>query len=282
MFFKSKFFRALFAVSLLFCLFITVFADTLRLKNGSVIKGKVIGFKDGQFIVLVGDGNRQRQMSFYADEVEKIDFDSSASTPNNSNRPSNSTVSDNNSARPTPTPYSVNSNSSINNSNNVIIVGGNRNTNSNQSNTRPANSNNPSNNNSETNSRPQPITLRMKVLADNTANGWTNTGWVVKRGQKIKISGTGRVSLGNGRYATPSGVSSLPDPDKLVKTEPTGGLVGVIGDDNNDFIFVGNAREFTAQRDGILFLGINESEAGLSDNSGAFDVIIEIETINTK
>ena len=119
------------------------------------------------------------------------------------------------------------------------------------------------------------VSLNAKVLADNTANGWTNTGWVVKKGQRIRISGTGRIALGNGRYATPSGVSSLPDTDKLIKAKPTGGLIAVIGDDNNDFIFVGGSTEFVASRDGALFLGVNEGY--LDDNSGSFDVVVEID-----
>ena len=63
----------------------------------------------------------------------------------------------------------------------------------------------------------QPIVLRTPVLADNTANGWTNTGCVVKKGQKIKITGTGRVSLGNGRYTRPEGIATLPDSGKLLR-----------------------------------------------------------------
>lgn len=49
----------------------------------------------------------------------------------------------------------------------------------------------------------------------------------------------------------------------------------MIGDDNNEFVFVGAAREFVAPRDGALFLGINEGN--LEDNSGSFEVTIEIE-----
>ena len=48
----------------------------------------------------------------------------------------------------------------------------------------------------------------------------------------------------------------------------------MIGDDNNDFIYVGAEREFVATRDGALFLGINEGN--LDDNSGSFNVKIEI------
>jgi hypothetical protein len=112
------------------------------------------------------------------------------------------------------------------------------------------------------------------VLADNTANGWTNSGWVVKKGQRIRIVGDGRVSLGNGRYTTASGISSLADNDKLLKNVATGALIAVIGDDNNEFIYIGANREFVADRDGALFLGVNEGN--LDDNSGAFEVKVEI------
>ena len=54
---------------------------------------------------------------------------------------------------------------------------------------------------------------------------------------------------------------------------PTSELA-VIGDDNNDFVYVGASREFTATRDGALFLGINEGY--LDDNTGAYKVKIEI------
>ena len=70
-------------------------------------------------------------------------------------------------------------------------------------------------------------------------------------------------------------MSSLPDNDKLIKAKPTGGLIAVIGDDNNDFIFIGGSAEFVATRDGALFLGVNEGF--LDDNSGSFDVVVEID-----
>ena len=62
-----------------------------------------------------------------------------------------------------------------------------------------------------------------------------------------------------------------------MRSSPTGGLIAVIGDDNDDFIFIGARREFVAQRDGVLFLGVNEGN--LNDNTGAYDVIIEAEAM---
>ena len=49
----------------------------------------------------------------------------------------------------------------------------------------------------------------------------------------------------------------------------------MIGDDNDDFILIGTRRDFVAQRDGVLFLGVNEGD--LADNTGSYDVAIEAE-----
>ncbi len=105
---------------------------------------------------------------------------------------------------------------------------------------------------------------------------WTSTSIVLKKGMKVRITASGTAKLDSlGRTAaTPAGVASA-DPHKVIKDKPTGGLIAVIGDDSSDYIFVGTAAEFTVQRDGLLFLGINEGE--LFDNSGAYTVHIVIE-----
>jgi hypothetical protein len=56
---------------------------------------------------------------------------------------------------------------------------------------------------------------------------------------------------------------------------PTGGLIAVIGDDNDNFIFIGKTGEFVAQRSGRLFLSVNEGN--LKDNAGTFSARVEIE-----
>lgn len=269
---KSNLFRA-FCVFCL-CLSMTVFAlaDTIRLKDGSIIKGKIVSFGGGKFVVMIGDGTRRREMSFNAEDIEKIVFD---------NQTIPTTVASNtNDQNYQKTPPTVTKNGD----NTVITVGSNT-----QKTEPPVTSKNDdeevtdditdtTNTTATTTTRTEnikPIEISVKVLADNTSNGWSNTGFVVKKGQKIKITANGRVSLGNGRYASPTGINSLPDNEKLLKTEPTGGLIAVIGDDNNDFIYIGQTREFTATRDGALFLGVNEGN--LNDNTGSFDVKVEID-----
>ena len=231
---------------------LSVFADTVRLKDGSIIKGRIISFGRGQFVVVIGEGtSRRREMTFTADEVESIQFDAvQAGTQ---------TVPQmvNTSSPRTSNPRVANTDTAADPS--VLTA---------KTNPEPAASTPPQR------STGQPIALNVKVLADNTANGWTNSGWVVKKGQRIRITATGSVSLGSGRTSAPGGVSGIADADKLLKAVPTGALIAVIGDDNNDFMFIGSGREFTAERDGSLFLGVNEGN--LNDNGGSYDVKIEI------
>jgi hypothetical protein len=291
---KSKLYRVALAMCLVVSMSVLTFADTIRLKDGSIIKGKIVNFGDGKFTVLIGEGSRQRQMSFFADEVESIEFDNS-SIPVSTGKTTLPTYTDTSAKKDSgnntviTVPKTTNTDSVTTSPTNPTKVITTDNTNSSNNSTgsnqtspnttptpvQPNTSSNPTNpNTSKTTTQPKPITLSVKVLADNTANGWTNSGWVVRKGQKIKITGAGRVSLGNGRFSTPAGVNSLPDKDKLLQTEATGGLIAVIGDDNNDFIFIGGSREFVATRDGSLFLGVNEGN--LNDNSGSFDATVEI------
>lgn len=255
---KSNFARVICVFCLTLFLTVFAFADTIRLKDGSIIKGKIVSFDGGTFVVLIGDDARQRRLTFRADEIESIKFDSEAmpvATVRTSSR----------------IPDNSNENASLDEDQKVITVVQNK-----PKKSPPQIKNIPDER--VENPLPQtikPISIDISVLADDTTNGWTNSGWVVSKGQKIRIIGKGRVSLGNGRYASPNGLSTLPDENKLMKNKPTGGLIVVIGDDNNDFIFVGNSYEFIAQRDGHLFLGVNEGNLG--DNSGSFDVKVEID-----
>lgn len=214
-------------------------ADTLRLKDGSIIKGKITKFDAGKFIVTMGEGSRKKQLSFGANEVESIQFDSPAETISTASY--KEPVKD-----ASIVPVKV-----VKTEDDVIRQTPNRSA-----------------------EAIKPIEWKVKVLADNTANGWTNSGWVVRKGQRIRITGEGKVNLGRGNSSPAAGLPNLNDDQKLLKNVATGALIAVIGDDNNDFIYVGAEREFVATRDGALFLGINEGY--LDDNSGSFNVKIEI------
>ncbi len=269
--FTAKLFKVFAVAALISAFSVVSFADTIRLKDGSSIKGKILSFASGQFVIQIGSGDRVRQMRFFADEIESIVFDSdsvetTAATSIEPIRkePGFSTKTDGEN-----TIITVGSSSKTPNpqSNQVVIS----NPSTSQPSVIPAVKSTPE----PVTTTPKPIQIRVKVLADNTANGWSNAGWVVRKGQKIKITSDGRISLGNGRFAGPRGISTLPDENKLLADKPTGSLIAVIGDDNNDFIFVGDGTEFVAERDGALFLGINEGV--LDDNNGSFEVVVEID-----
>ena len=258
---NQRMLRLIVALALVLSLSVVALADTIRLKDGSVIRGQIIGFRDQQFIVLVGGGSRGRrsQISLYMEDVESIEFDSAGSVPavtndDTSSRPSAPTTNRPPVQRPAPT-----------------------------QNTQPDNDDTAA---SQPVNRPASQTattffqINARVRGDNAANGWTNSGLVVRRGQRLRISASGSVTLGRGgRISTPAGVPAIPDNEKLMRSYPTGALIAVIGDDNDDFIFVGGRREFIAQRDGVLFLGVNEGN--LNDNTGNYDVVIEAEAMSS-
>src|SRR2546422_11699601 len=55
----------------------TALADTIHLKNGSVLKGKVTSFADDQFIVMLdtGSGRYLSKAMVYMGDVARIEFD---------------------------------------------------------------------------------------------------------------------------------------------------------------------------------------------------------------
>jgi hypothetical protein len=243
---KKLLFRLPIVLALALSTALPVLADTIRLKDGSVIRGQIVSFKNEQFTILVGSGQRGRKsrITVYMEDVESIEFDGAPADDAN-----------NNSTGEPPSQPPANT----------------RNNNTRPSNPPPVQTSNP--NTTANPNPPQFFNVNVRVRADNSTNGWTNSGLVVRRGQRLRISATGRVNLGAKGSATADGLANVPDREKLMRTQPTGGLIAVIGDDNDEFIFIGSSRDFVAQRDGVLFLGVNEGN--LSDNSGTFEVVIE-------
>jgi hypothetical protein len=237
---------------ILLALFVPAVADTIRLKDGSVIRGQVIGFKDQQFTVLIGSGaqGRRSRTIIYVEDIDSIEFDSATTAAAAGLANDDTSTSSNSSAPvyqpPRTTPPADATNNAPPRINNQTLPSG----------------------------SPTFFTIKVAVRADNANNGWTNSGLVVRKGQRLRISATGRVSLGTGRFGTPAGIAGT-DNDKLMRTAATGALIAVIGDDNDDFLLIGTRRDFVAQRDGVLFLGVNEGN--LADNTGTYDVVIEAE-----
>src|ERR1041385_4248883 len=225
--------RPVIAFALMLGVALPVLADTIRLKDGSVIRGQIVSFKNEQFTIMVGAGARGRKsrITVYMEDVDSIEFDNAGNAgpaddnSSNSNQPVYQPPTNTQNNRPT----------------------------TNQPTYQP-----PTDTNTQPSANPTFFQINVKVRADNSSNGWTNSGLVVRRGQRLRISATGRVSLGANRYSTPDGVPNITDRDKLMRNQPTGGLIAVIGDANADFIFVASSRDLVGQRHGGLFPGVSE------------------------
>ena len=285
--------RPLAAVAIVFALAAGALGDTIRMKDGQVIRGQIVAFRDQQFTVLIGSargGNRRSRMTLNMEDVESIEFDNAdgdaAGAPDTSTySPPAETARTQPTPQPTPRreeprreeprreeprptggqrpPVLGNDTGAASDRTNT----GTPNTGTTQSPARGNGGGSPF------------FPVRVRVRADNTANGWTDSGLMVRKGQRLRITATGRVSLGEGRFSTPTGLPRVVDTEKLMRNEPTGTLIAVIGDDNDEFIAVGASREFYAPRDGRLFLGVNEGR--LEDNTGSYDALIEVEPVTS-
>jgi hypothetical protein len=278
--------RPLVALALALALCSVALGDVIRMKDGQVIRGQIVAFRDQQFTVLIGAGARGRRsrITLYMEDVESVEFESAngadagATTGDDNGNPA---PAETGSRTQTPAPRQSEPRPSEPRQSSTPPTLGN------DSGTTPSNSGrtNTSGNTSAGTGRTQTapaaggdspfFPVRVRVRADNAANGWTDSGLVVRKGQRLRISATGRVSLGQGRFSTPTGLPRVTDTEKLMRNEPTGELIAVIGDDNDDFIPIGANRDFYAPRDGRLFLGVNEGN--LADNTGSYDALIEVE-----
>src|SRR3712207_6116377 len=273
--------RMLSALSLSLLLAASALADTIRLKDGQIIRGQIVSFRDQQFTVLIGSGaaGRRSRVTVYIDDIDSIEFDSASTGVSGqadppAGDPYTPPTENARATQPQQQPRST--------TQRPPTLGNDGGT----SNTTPSNTNAGRTNAGASTPASTPTSnagggqffpVRVRVRADNTANGWTDSGLMVRKGQKLRISATGRVSLGEGRFSTPTGLPRVVDTEKLMRNEPTGELIAVIGDDNDEFIPVGANRAFYAPRDGRLFLGVNEGK--LDDNTGTYEAVIEVEPV---
>lgn len=236
------------------------FADTIYLKNGSVIKGKVASYADDQFVVVLNlgsDRSTQSRALIYSGDVSRIEFDSvepaTSATNGGQEQPRDSHPVEGQKEPPVKT---------IDTPTEPV-----------REPDQPPNVTPPATEGSnKTSSRRTPGQFTVVDVA--AKRDWTSTGLIVKRGERIKITATGSVTLDpdTGLVSGPEGVDQT-DPKKLMPDRPTGALIAVIGADNDDFIFVGRSAEFPVTRDGLLFLSVNEGT--LSDNAGTYKATIE-------
>jgi len=103
---------------------------------------------------------------------------------------------------------------------------------------------------------------------------WIDSGVDLRRGEHVQISATGVITAGRTRI-TPDGLRSF-DPAAPLPRSAEGELIGAIGDDARAPVLeLGSSKEFTADRDGRLFLTSNRGT--FNDARGAFTVQIKSE-----
>jgi hypothetical protein len=282
-------------------------ADTIHLKNGSILKGKVASFADELFVVMLdtGSGRYMSRAMVHIGDVARIEFDSV------SGGSTDSTARDTNTPARSPEPESRITNSQELSRNNTSSDPQRnaqptepqpRETSPPRETAQPRESNptdtQPPVREPETTQPDRPSVSTAPTLgasenerSTRKSNGpakttnvdvigkrdWTSTGLIISRGDHIRITAAGTVTVdpASGRTSGPEGITDIVDPKKLMPDQPTGALIGVIGADNDDFIFIGRSAEFTATRSGLLFLSVNEGT--LADNTGTFKATIEIQ-----
>jgi hypothetical protein len=105
-------------------------------------------------------------------------------------------------------------------------------------------------------------------------SNWIDSGVDLRRGEKVQISASGVITVGRSRI-TPDGLRST-DPTSPLPRAAEGELIGAIGDDPRAPILeLGSSREFTADRDGRLYLTANRGS--FNDARGSFTVQIKSE-----
>lgn len=203
--------RILFAFLIIISAVSFAFADTIYLRDGRTIRGTLLGFINGRFVVRVESRNtgmtrRDNQddlQYFRAEEVDRIEIEGRS-------------LED--------TRYE---------------------------------------------------TKNVQVTLD---SNWVDSGVFLRRGEQVQVSATGVITVGRNRI-TPDGLRST-DPSAPLPNAGEGKLIGAIGNDPRAAIIeIGSSSEFTADRNGRLFLTANRGS--YADARGGFDVKIRSERNTT-
>src|SRR6185436_11501900 len=103
---------------------------------------------------------------------------------------------------------------------------------------------------------------------------WIDSGVDLRRGQRVRVDATGTIYAGRNRI-TPAGLSTT-DPNSPLARAAEGELIGVIGNDSDaPFLEIGAGRDFTADRDGRLYLTVNRGN--FTDARGSFTARVRTE-----
>lgn len=115
------------------------------------------------------------------------------------------------------------------------------------------------------------LTRELEVPA---SRPWTDTGLVLKAGERVKVEASGEVTLAGKEHSGPAGIA-LDDPYRPLKKEKTGALIATIGaEEGGDIFLLGEAKEFDAPRAGRLFLGVNTGD--FPNDFGSYRVRVRV------
>ncbi len=235
-------------------------ADTIRLKDGSVFKGKVTGYNQKKFTITIYVGSSASQHVIPLEDIESIEFDGDTGAQAMA-KPTAPAVAE---SKPKLEPAPVSA---------PIVRTVEPPVTATEAPLATIARNKPEPVTSEPIPAPNAEPLAEKTLSIAAAADWTSSEIRIQRGQRIRITASGEVDLGTKGRATPAGIPAN-DPKRLMPGQLTGGLIAVVGDDNNDFVFIGTEGEFVAKQTGVLFLSVNEEK--LDDNRGSFIARVKV------
>ncbi|MFN0109151.1 MAG: hypothetical protein ACKVZH_09900 [Blastocatellia bacterium] len=229
-------------------------ADVIKLRDGTVLRGKVVSFNQRRFTIIVKIGTTTSRHDIAVDDVESIEFeggDTISSIAPSSGQPGGGRI-----------PQSVSTEGVIGSAGTASPQSADRSAAADAAPNKAASAANKT-------SSDELIAIAEKTVSVAAAANWTSTEIRIQKGQHIVISASGEVDLGDGKRAGPEGTDGG-DKDRLLPSRKVGALIAVIGDDNNEFEFVGASSEIVAKHSGILFLTVNDSEVNVRDNNGMF------------
>lgn len=118
-----------------------------------------------------------------------------------------------------------------------------------------------------------PNGMREREVTVNAAEGWRDTGIMVRAGQTVYFEASGRVRWGPGRTDGPDGERGSPrNESRPMPNRPAAALIGRIGASGDHFFIGASSGALRMRASGELFLGVNDDY--LQDNSGSFRVTV--------
>jgi hypothetical protein len=108
------------------------------------------------------------------------------------------------------------------------------------------------------------------------ADQWVRSEIQLTRGQRVRVDASGTIYLEGRTQTGPEGLNNRRDPDAPMPNQNDGALIAAIGQDTSSpEIFIGRSREFTADRDGMLYFTVNHWET--RDARGSFRVNVAVD-----